>query len=301
MPILYRKIAVLAGGLLLAGCAAAQQSYGNQPALSPDERELQSLQHQMSVVNRRLDAIASAQQNSQIEDDVRTLRGQLEDLKHEVKQNQEQVNSALRNISARLQQLEPGGATSPASPSSVASPARGSANESVPGIPASSSGSNETQMPTSAGSTGRVLPSSKTGPAALQQSSAKSRGLTREVAYIHAFNLLQAGKLNQAVSGFQAFLKQYPSGEYSDNALYWLGSAYYVEDDSKDALSTLDLLITKFPNSPKVPDAMVKVGIIYQDKHKPKMADAEFNRVLKKYPNSNAASIAKQRLGTTKN
>lgn len=285
---------------MLAGCAAAQQSYGNQTALSPDERELQSLQNQLAVVNRRLNAIASAEQSSQMEGDVRNLRGQLENLKHEVEQNQKRIDSTLQSISSRLQQLEKRKATSPVPSSSVAPSASHALKAPAPASAASSSG-NKVQLPAASGSAvikSGVPLSSKLNPVARQQSSAKSRGLTREVAYIRAFNLLQAGKLDKAVSGFRTFLKQYPTGEYSDNALYWLGSAYYVEDNSKDALSTLELLLSKFPTSPKVPDAMVKVGIIYQNEHKLKQANAEFNRVLKEYPNSNAASIAKQRLGT---
>lgn len=297
----------VAGGLLLAGCAAAQQPYENQSALSPDERELQALQNQLGIVNRRLDAIASAEQSGELESEVRTLRGQLENLKHEVDQNQKQITSVLQDINSRLQQLEQSAATSPASPNPAVPSAKFSSKAPTPASPSSSAPSpaspsstgNKIQAPPGEATsvTGGALPSLKNRPIGKQHASARTRGLAQEVAYIHAFNYLQAGKLDKAVSGFQAFLKQYPNGEYSDNALYWLGSAYYVENDARHALSSLESLLRKFPNSPKVPDAMVKMGIIYQNEHKISQARAEFNRVLAEYPNSNAASVAKQRLG----
>lgn len=296
MQVPYRRIVAVTGGLMLAGCAAAQQSYGNQSALSPDERELQALQSQMAVVNRRLDAIASAEQSSQAESEVRSLRGQLENLQHEVKQNQQQVTATLQNLNSRLEQLEKGKSASPVPASSVALVAHPSSTAPNPASPSSAGNRVELSSAQSTSEAGGASLSSLSNRPGKQQSAGKSLGLTEEVAYIRAFNLLQAGQLNKAVGGFQAFLKQYPDGEYADNALYWLGSAYYVENDTKDALSKLYLLLKKFPNSPKVPDAMVKIGIIYQNENKNNRARAEFNRVLANYPNSNAASIAKQRL-----
>lgn len=117
-----------------------------------------------------------------------------------------------------------------------------------------------------------------------------------QAAYIRSFNLLQAGKMDDAIAGFKNMLSQYPRGNYADNAWYWLGSAYYVKGDSKDALASFKSLISQFPNSPKVPDALLKTGIIYQNAHKSDQAHTAFQRVIDTYPNSSAATLAKQRM-----
>lgn len=292
----FRNLAVLAGGVWLAGCATAQQPYNsNQDALSPDERRLQAVENQLTVVNRRLDAIAAAQQDSQLSDEVRTLRGQVEVLNHEVQENQRQLKAARQQFNQRLQGLEQGGGAGsvppPAhGPSSGASQSSSSRNGGTP-PQASSTSVGFSAVPTAPSSTNVVENQSSSNS---QKGSQQAK--TVEAAYIRSLNLLQNGNLDKAINAFKAFLNQYPSGDYADNAWYWLGSAYYVKGNTSDALSSFHTLLAKFPNSPKVPDALVKIGIINQDAHKAGPARSAFQRVINNYPDSNAASIAKQRL-----
>ncbi|MGH8296239.1 MAG: YbgF trimerization domain-containing protein, partial [Steroidobacteraceae bacterium] len=51
---------------------------------------------------------------------------------------------------------------------------------------------------------------------------------TEETIYGQAFKALKAGSYTVAISGFQSFLKQYPSSPLAANAEYWLGQAHYV-------------------------------------------------------------------------
>ena len=292
----FRNLAVLAGGLWLAGCATAQQPYNtNQDALSPDERKLQAVENQLVVVNRRLDAIAAAQQDGQLSDEVRTLRGQVEVLRHEVQQNQKQLKTTLQQFNQRLQRLELGGGTVPVPPPAHGQ-SSGAAQSSVSG-----NGGNPAQASSTIGRSATVPsePSSTTATTD-QSASGSQKGVQPakavETAYIHSLNQLQSGNLEKAISSFKAFLKQYPDGDYADNAWYWLGSAYYVKGNTNDALASFHTLLTKFPNSPKVADTLVKIGIINQDAHKIGPARSAFQRVINNYPDSNAASIAKQRL-----
>lgn len=278
-----RTFAIVVGGLWLAGCATTQKPYG-QDAMSPEERRLQSLENQMTVVNRRLDAIGNSQRSGRLIDDVRNLRGKVEELQHEVEQNRKEMKLVMQSHQPGSGSSGGGGALPALDSGSSTGPMNGLA------VPASVAAANEGSAPASAASSVAAASSSAAGNGAGRNNQAE------QATYIHSFNALQAGKLGDAISGFKAMLKQYPNGNYADNAWYWLGSAYYVKGDSGDALSSFKTLLTRFPNSPKVPDALVKIGIIQHDNHEDAQARAAFQRVIKKYPDSNAASVAKQRL-----
>lgn len=273
-----RALILVAGSLWLAACTTTQQPYNSQAPLSPEEQRMQSIENQLAVVNRRLDAIDNSRQNSDVSSQVRELRGQVQELQHQQEQDQRRLKLALQSDNQRL---EPGGMMPPGSSSSSA----------TAGAQASAGTSAAT------GSAGGSMPEqTAVTPASNNASAGNANSQDEQAAYIRSFNLLQAGKMDKAIAGFKSMLSQYPRGNYADNAWYWLGSAYYVKGDSSNALASFKSLIGQFPNSPKVPDALLKTGIIYQDARKSDQAHTAFQRVISAYPNSNAATLAKQRM-----
>src|ERR1700757_2639434 len=78
-----RRLAPLAA-LVLSACAS---DYGppinGQRALSPEEQRLQAVENKTVDLSRRLGAMESAQTGSQA-DELRNLRGQIEQLRHDV-------------------------------------------------------------------------------------------------------------------------------------------------------------------------------------------------------------------------
>lgn len=115
-------------------------------------------------------------------------------------------------------------------------------------------------------------------------------------AYQAAFGSLRDGKYNAAISGFEAFVKKYPNSEQTDEALYWLGQARYVQGDLSGASSALQQMIKQFPQSAKVPSALLRIGVIQQTVGKAKQAKATFQRIIDNYPDSESASKARQHL-----
>jgi tol-pal system protein YbgF len=89
--------------------------------------------------------------------------------------------------------------------------------------------------------------------------------MTERAAYESAFDSLKEGRYAEAARRFQGFLEQYPSGEYSPNAQYWLGESYYVTQNYQIALEAFQRLLTNFPTSNKAPDALLKVGYCYYE------------------------------------
>lgn len=106
---------------------------------------------------------------------------------------------------------------------------------------------------------------------------------------------LEKKQYDQAISAFQAFIKQYPQSTYQPNANYWLGQLFYNKANKDDAAYYYAVVVKNYPKSPKAPDAMYKVGVIMQEKGQADKAKAVYQQVIKQYPTSDAAKQAKKR------
>ncbi|MEF3192615.1 MAG: tol-pal system protein YbgF, partial [Halothiobacillaceae bacterium] len=117
-----------------------------------------------------------------------------------------------------------------------------------------------------------------------------------QAAYDQAFALLKAGKYEQSIKAFDAFVKAHPSSPYVANAHYWSGEARYVVGNLKGALQQFELVVKGAPAHPKVPDALLKIGYIFYDQKSFAKAREVLNKVKAQFPGSQAASLADQRL-----
>ncbi len=117
--------------------------------------------------------------------------------------------------------------------------------------------------------------------------------------YDAAYALLQPSqrKYDQAIAAFKAFLDKYPKSDLADNALYWLGEAYYVTGDNAKALEAFQRLLDRFPKSEKVPGALLKKGYILAAQGHRKEARQVLESLIRKYPDAAVARMAKVRLG----
>ena len=111
-----------------------------------------------------------------------------------------------------------------------------------------------------------------------------------------AYDELRSGHTLQSIEQFKAYLNQYPSGEYANNAQYWLGEAYRVNQDNASARKAFNDVLEKYPDSAKVPDATLKLGYIEVDQKNFIKAAEYFNRVISDYPKSPAAVLAAKKL-----
>jgi tol-pal system protein YbgF len=114
--------------------------------------------------------------------------------------------------------------------------------------------------------------------------------------YFKAYDELRSGHTVQSIEQFKAYLSQYPTGEYANNAQYWLGEAYRVNQDNASARKAFNDVLEKYPNSAKVPDAILKLGYIEVDQKNTVKATEYLNRVISDYPKSPAAVLASKKL-----
>jgi len=83
--------------------------------------------------------------------------------------------------------------------------------------------------------------------------------------YDKALKQIRARQYEQAITGLTEVIKQFPDGTYTPNAYYWLGEvqAAKKEPDYEKARQALVQVINGFPAHSKVPDAAFKLGKIY--------------------------------------
>jgi len=118
--------------------------------------------------------------------------------------------------------------------------------------------------------------------------------------YKDAYETLHRGDLEGARRKFEAFLKQYPNTELSDNAQFWIGETYYKKKDFERAILEYEKAIVKYPEGDKIPAALFKQGLAFLELGDKTNTRNLLKRVIEKYPHSDEAELAKKKLETIK-
>jgi tol-pal system protein YbgF len=118
--------------------------------------------------------------------------------------------------------------------------------------------------------------------------------------YRDAYETFQKGNFEGARRKFEAFLKQYPNTELSDNAQFWIGETYYLKKDFEKAILEYEKAIAKYPEGDKVPAALFKQALAFLELKDKTNARNLLKRVMERYPNTEQAQMAKKRLEAIK-
>ncbi|WP_252179409.1 tol-pal system protein YbgF [Endozoicomonas sp. 4G] len=113
-----------------------------------------------------------------------------------------------------------------------------------------------------------------------------------EAAYQSAFALIKEKQFDEAVPALKKLLKDYPKGQFSDNAQYWLGEVQMAQGKYQEAQSDFQVLIDSYPDSSKVPDATYKLGRVLDLQGEKDAARKHFESVISQYPGSSAARLS---------
>jgi tol-pal system protein YbgF len=118
--------------------------------------------------------------------------------------------------------------------------------------------------------------------------------------YKDAYESFHKGDLEGARRKFEAFLRQYPNTELSDNAQFWIGETYYLKKDFERAILEYEKAIVKYPEGDKIPSALFKQALAFLELGDKTNARNLLKRVIGKYPHSEQAEMAKKKLETIK-
>lgn len=116
--------------------------------------------------------------------------------------------------------------------------------------------------------------------------------------YKEAFETYQRGDMEGARKKFEAFLKQYPNTELSDNAQFWIGETYYAKKDYERAILEYEKAIAKYPEGDKVAAAILKQAFAFLELGDKTNGRNLLRRVMERYPRSEQAEVARKRLET---
>jgi len=257
-----------------------------------------SLEQRVAKMERMLDSgtlLILLRSVEELKAEVRELRGQLEKQQYSLSQMTDRQRELYLDVDRRLQRMEAGGvalgaAAASSGPGSAPSPGTSPSAGSTVGGTSATSASGAAVV--GAGAVGAATTAAGTP----QADATTTDPLKEQQAYQAAFNLLKAGRYDQAAKSFRKFLTEYPTGKFADNAQYWLGESYYVTRNFDSALREFNTLVSSHPDSQKVTHALLKIGYIHDELGQKEKAREILTSLTTDYPQSTAAGLATKRL-----
>jgi tol-pal system protein YbgF len=258
-----------------AGCATRREVTTIDSRLS--EMELREAEE-----GRRRDDIAKAReaneqglrqmsaslraQIDELRDEVRGLRGRLEEVEHSVRQKPASGETGERPREDKLTRLEDANTQLSRRLSRIEE------NLKLEPIPAGPKAESKIKPESSA-----RLPS-------------------EEELYNRAKQALDQGSMAQARRGFEELLQRYPNSASADNAQFWIGETFFREKAYEKAILEYQKVIEKYPKGNKVPAALLKQGhafLALGDKVNSRLI---FEELVRKFPHSAEAKLASDKL-----
>lgn len=195
-----------------------------------------------------------------LQEEVRQLRGQVEEQEFKLNQLLERQRELYRDIDRRL------------------------SSQSAAPVPAATV-TTESELPPAATEPAKQPASTGSAPADAEQ---------RE--YDAVFALVRNKQYAEAVQAYNEFLRKHPKGKLLPSARYWLGQVHYIQAQYEDAETQFKLVVTQHADSPRASDALLKLGEIEKRRGNNEQARALFQKLLQQYGDSSSAQVARQRL-----
>lgn len=227
----------------------------------------------------------------QLQSEVQQLRGVVEEQGHTIADLERRQGNMYSDLDERIKLLTPGGAEPVQQATAEAAPQTGTGgNQAVESTTTTPPPDAVTATPAQLGQTG-----AQTEAAATETATPAAQPGEQE-RYQQAYETLRNGHNAQAIKLFEALYADYPTGEFGDNAQYWLGEAYKITRELDKARAAFNQVINQYPDSPKVPDALLKLGYIEFEQQNMAKARDYLTRITTSYPTTTAAHLATKKL-----
>ncbi|MGU3312422.1 YbgF trimerization domain-containing protein [Acinetobacter sp. M5A5_2a] len=227
------------------------------------------------------------QKTQQLENDIRTLRGQLEEQSNDIEQLKKDLSNRYTDLDQRLellnQKVDPESAPSD-NPANSDTPASASTetstvdNKVVNATPTSSPSTTPSPQPEAS-----QPPAQNQNPVELEKA-----------AYTVALDAYKQGGAKKAIAPMQNFIKNHPNSVYTGNAYFWLAEFNLATDpvNYNEAKKNYNVVATRYPNSSKAPRALYQLYSIVKDVDKnPASANQYKTKILNQYPKSEEAKF----------
>ena len=232
----------------------------------------------------------------QLEEQVRSLNGKVEELTFQLLQLQEQLRKMQEDSDFRFQQLEEQrGDAGPAAGSQetqVATAAPADAGQPADGGPAG--------LPADLGTiefdaSGNVVGSQMTtepganGVSDNQQVAAIPETNDPGTLYRTAYEMILNGDYASAEAAFAAHVQRFPGDAQTADARYWLGEAQLGQNKFQQAAETFLNASRAYPTASKAPDMLLKLGVSLSALNNRDLACEMFAQIPSRYPDMSAA------------
>ncbi len=198
-----------------------------------------------------------------LEDEVRQLRGMLEEQQHQLKLLKKRQSEDYLDLDSRLS---------------------GSGSGTGGPVEQTERAAADSEADFSDSATGN------TGPAISESAPGGQASDAEQRAYDAAYNLVKERQIDKAVSAFKGHIGNYPDGQHVPNSYYWLGEIYLLKSQYADASKAFSVVVDRYPEHRKAPDAAFKLGKVYHLQGDKAKAKSILTGVAA--GNSNAARLA---------
>jgi TolA-binding protein len=114
--------------------------------------------------------------------------------------------------------------------------------------------------------------------------------------YEGAWSDYMSGNYDLAISGFQAYLRSFPTSPDAYKAQFNIGEAYKYSSRYREAIQAYGLVITNYKGSPWEDQAYYARGLAYEQVGMKEQARADLQHIVKSFPDSTFATLAKSAL-----
>jgi tol-pal system protein YbgF len=104
--------------------------------------------------------------------------------------------------------------------------------------------------------------------------------------YSYAYDMLLRENFTEAEKSFKAFIGEHPNDPLASNAYYWLGETYYVQKKFQLAAISFARGFQSFPKGNKALDQLFKLALTFMNLGKNEDACAAFSKLESEFPSA---------------
>ncbi|MDV2469034.1 tetratricopeptide repeat protein [Acinetobacter chinensis] len=230
------------------------------------------------------------QKNQQLENDIRVLRGKMEEQDNEIEKLKKELTNRYTDLDQRLELLQ-----QKVDPESAASPEEDNQQDTSPSTTGTTgtTGTVNTAVQPKAPVSSTVTPAINAGTTV----NVSSQLELEKAAYTIALDAYKQGGAKKAIAPMQNFIKNHPNSVYIGNAYFWLAEFNLAIEPTNytEAKKNFNIVANQYPNSAKASNALYRLYSIAKDVDRDSVQAAKAkNKILANYPKSEEASYFKK-------
>lgn len=251
-----------------------------------DEEKAARLQHEQNQDN----SINTLNQRvSDLEESLRRLTGQVEQLDHRITELNDRMTRMQKDFDYKLcsiaaQQLGATNGTDDQSALPCGAQQSGGAAAAPPGSGEASGPPVHLAPPP--GVLGTLPQGAASGPPPGPSGSPDVAMADTRSQFDAAMNLLAKAQYDDARAAFRSFADGNPKDELAPQAIYWVGDIAYVQKDYAGAAHAFAEGLKKYPSSPRAPESMLKLGQSLIALNQKKEGCIALGAISSKYPSA---------------